>query len=146
MFTMSAKIPRAVSAKLSKSAGSIKSASKQSNNQGGDGDRDHLKVRPKTAWKKSDLERVKVTEKLSSKKEKQQQIENQEAEIQRLELESQNRKKSLQELDMIRDEKLGRNYDPFAEERAKEESKLLDRALLAKHEQVNLNMLRLNSI
>lgn len=141
---MTSKIPRAVSAKLPKSGISFKSTSKRSSLQSADGNRNvltpknNVKIRPKTAssikivCNKSDMER---TEQLT-KEEKQRQLEKHEAEIRRLELESQNRKRSLQELDMIRDEKLGKNHDPFAEEKAEQESKLLDRAVLAKHEQV----------
>lgn len=140
---MSTKIPRAVSAKLPKTGASIKSTSKRSSVQSADGNHNvlspnnNLKIRPKTAWQKSDLERVQAAEQRLTKEEKQRLLEKQEAEIRRLELESQNRKRSLQELDMIRDEKLGKHYDPFAEERAEQESKLLSRALLAKHEQVS---------
>lgn len=42
----------------------------------------------------------------------------------------------MQEIDKIRDEKYGRNRDPFAEEKAEQDAKLLDRVFLAKHEQV----------
>lgn len=97
----------------------------------------NLKVRPKTAWKKSDLDRFQVPRRANlTKDEIQQQIEKKEAEIRRLELESQSRKRSLQELDMLRDEQLGKNSDPFAEEKAEQELKLLNQALWAKHEQV----------
>ncbi|XP_055295719.1 uncharacterized protein LOC129565177 [Sitodiplosis mosellana] len=138
---MSAKMPRAVSAKLPKTVASFKTNTKRSSVQSADSNRsvlapsNNLKVRPKTAWRKSDLERVQAANQILTKEEKQRQLEKNEAEIRRLELESQNRKRSLQELDMIRDEKLGKHHDPFAEEKAEQESKLLDRAILAKHEQ-----------
>lgn len=139
---MSAKMPRAVSAKLPKTGASFKTTPKRPSINSADSNRSVLthnnnsKIRPKTAWKKSDLERVQAADRLITKEERQRQLEKNEAEIRRLELESQNRKRSLQELDMIRDEKLGKHHDPFAEEKAEQESKLLDRATIAKHEQV----------
>ncbi|XP_031637452.1 trichohyalin-like isoform X2 [Contarinia nasturtii] len=80
-------------------------------------------------------ERIQVARQFNKNQEKQVQIEKEEAEICKLEMESQKRKRILQELDMIRDEKFGKNYDPFAVEKAKKESKLLNRAFLAKQEQ-----------
>lgn len=132
---------RASSAKLPKSGSAI-TTSKRSNIFSSTNDLNvlvsakNLKVRPKTAWKKSDLERFQMPSRNFSKEEKQKQIEKREDEIRRLELESQKRKRCLQELDMLRDEKFGKNVDPFAEEKAEQESKLLNQALWAKHEQV----------
>lgn len=131
---------RAASAKVTKSRPAVKSASNRSIVQG-DGDHDvsagDLKQRPKTAWKRRDLDRLQAATKINSKEEREKLLAQEEAEKQKLELESQNRKRSLQELDAIRDEILGSHEDPFAEEKAEQESKLLNRALLAKHEQVN---------
>lgn len=134
---------RASSAKLPKSGSAIRpTTSKRSNIFSSTNDLNvlvsakNLKVRPKTAWKKSDLERFQMPSRNFSKEEKQKQIEKREDEIRRLELESQKRKRCLQELDMLRDEKFGKNVDPFAEEKAEQESKLLNQALWAKHEQV----------
>lgn len=133
---------RAASAKVTKSRPAIKSTSRRSSVHGGDGDHEmpisatKLKPRPKTAWKKSELERVRAATKVLSKEERAKLWEIEEAEKRKLELESQSRKRSLQELDAIRDEIMGKNGDPFAEERAEQATKLLDRALLAKHEQV----------
>lgn len=140
---MSTKMARAVSAKLPKTGATLKLTTKRTSIQNADSNRsvlspsNNLKIRPKTAWKKSDLERVQAANEILTKEEKQKQLEKDEAEIRRLELESKNRKRSLQELDMIRDEKLGKHHDPFAEEKAQQISKLLDRATLAKHEQVS---------
>lgn len=133
---------RAVSAKLPKPRSAIKSATKRSSIVNFDGDREvlfecsALRPRPKTAYKKVELERIQAARQAISKEEQQKLYEQREADIQKLELESKIRKRSLQELDAIRDEKLGRNYDPFAEEKNEQEGKLLNRALLAKHEQV----------
>lgn len=129
---------RAVSAKVTKSCSSIRSASRRSSVHGTESDREiifspkNLRPRPKTAWKKRDLKRIEVISKDDNKK----LLENEEAEKHRLELESQNRKRCLQELDAMRDEILGNNVDIFAEEKAEMESKLKNRALQAKHEQV----------
>lgn len=135
---------RATSAK---SRSAIKSATKRSSTvctAGIDGDRavlfncNALKPRPKTAYRKVELERIAAAKQAISKEEQRKLYEQREADIQKLELESKIRKRSLQELDAIRDEKFGKNYDPFAEEKIEQEGKLLDRALLAKHEQVEL--------
>lgn len=139
---MSAKI-RAVSAKLPKMRDAQKLNSKQSSLASSRGDctvltsNNNFINRPKTAWKKSDLERIQSAGDSQSIEMERKQLEQDDAEIRRLELESQNRKRSLQELDMIRDEKLGLSYDSFTEEKATQEANLLNRALLAKHEQVN---------
>lgn len=133
---MSAKIQRAVSAKLPKTIGMAKSSSQRSS-----ADTNGKKIRPKTAFVKKDFMKRAVSATQGNAKEGQRQnvrdILTYEDEIRKLEIESQKRKKSMQELDMIIDEKLGKNHDPFAEEKAEQESKLLDRALLAKHEQVS---------
>lgn len=133
---------RAASAKLPKSRSAIKLATKRSSIVGSDGDREvlfqcsALKARPKTGYKKVELERIQAAKQAISKEEQQKLFEQGEANFQKLELESKIRKRSLQELDAIRDEKLGKNYDPFAEEKIEQEGKLLNRAILAKHEQV----------
>lgn len=134
---------RAASAKLPKSRTEIKSATKRSSTVGLNGDREVLfdfttllKPRPKTAYRKAELELIKVAKQAISKEEQRKLYEQREADLQKLELESKIRKRSLQELDAIRDEKFGKNYDPFAEEKIEQEGKLLDRAILAKHEQV----------
>lgn len=134
---------RAVSANLSKSRSAIKSATKRSSTVGLNVDREVLfdcnvllKPRPKTGYRKVDLERIQAAKQAISKEEQRKLYEQRENELQKLELESKIRKRSLQELDAIRDEKFGKNYDPFAEEKQEQEGKLLDRALLAKHEQV----------
>lgn len=135
---------RAVSAKLPKPRSAIKSATKRSSIVNFDGDREvlfecsALRPRPKTAYKKVELERIQAARQAISKEEQRKLYEQREANIQKLELESKIRKRSLQELDAIRDEKLGKNYDPFAEEKNELEGKLLNRALLAKHEQVEI--------
>lgn len=95
-----------------------------------------LRPRPKTAYKRVELERIQAAKQAISKEEQRKLFEQREADIQKVELESKIRKRALQELDAIRDEKLGKNYDPFAEEKHEQEGKLLNRALLAKHEQV----------
>lgn len=133
---------RAASAKLLKPRSAIKSATKRSSLLS---DREvlfdcsELKPRPKTAYRKIELERIHAAKQAISKEEQQKLREQRQAEIEKLELESKIRKRTLQELDAIRDEKFGKNYDPFAEEKAEQEGKLLDRALLAKHEQVCLS-------
>lgn len=133
---------RAASAKLSKSCSALKSAAKRPSLLGPDDDREilfdccALKPRPKTAYKKIELERIQAAKQVISKEEQRNLFEQREADIQKLELESKIRKRSLQELDAIRDEKFGKNYDPFADEKAEHEGKLLNRAQLAKHEQV----------
>lgn len=133
---------RAASAKIPKSRLSMKSASKPA----ADGDdemvvacydlRPDLRSRPKTAAivQKNKLKYVQAG---PTKEEQQKLREAREAEIQKLELESKNRKRSLQELDAIRNEKFGKEDDEFAEEKLELESKLLNRAVLAKHEQVS---------
>lgn len=133
---------RAASAKLPKSRPAIKSATKRSSVVSSDGDREvlfecsALKPRPKTGYRKFELERIQAAKQAISTEEQRKLFEKREADIQKLELESKIRKRSLQELDAIRDEKLGKNYDPFAEEKIEQEGKLLSRAILAKHEQV----------
>lgn len=133
---------RAASAKVIKSRPTIVSASRRSSVQGGNDDHEmlvssvNLKPRPKTAWKRRDLERLQAATKVISKEEREKLLAKEEAEKRKLELESQSRKRSLQELDAIRDEILGKYEDPFAEEKAEQDTKLLNRALLAKHEQV----------
>lgn len=136
---------RAVSAKLPKPRSAIKSATtKRSSLVRFDGDREvlfecsALRPRPKTAYKKVELERIQAAKQAISKEEERQLFAQREAEFQKLELESKIRKRSLQELDAIRDEKLGRNYDPFADEKIEQDGKLLNRAQLAKHEQVEI--------
>lgn len=136
---------RAVSAKLPKPRSAIKSAAtKRSSLVQFDGDREvlfecsALRPRPKTAYKKVELERIQAAKQAISKEEERQLFAQREAEFQKLELESKIRKRSLQELDAIRDEKLGRNYDPFADEKIEQDGKLLNRAQLAKHEQVEI--------
>lgn len=136
---------RAVSAKLPKPRPAIKSATtKRSSLVQFDGDREvlfecsALRPRPKTAYKKVELERIQAAKQAISKEEERQLFAQREAEFQKLELESKIRKRSLQELDAIRDEKLGRNYDPFADEKIEQDGKLLNRAQLAKHEQVEI--------
>lgn len=136
---------RAASAKLPNSRSTPKSATKRSSVLGRDADREllfdcnALRPRPKTAYKKIELERIQAAKQAISKEEQRKLFAQREADIQKLELESKIRKRSLQELDAIRDETLGRNYDPFAEEKAEQEGKLLSRALLAKHEQVRIS-------
>lgn len=134
---------RAVSAKLPRSRSAIRSAAKRSsivnlNNNGREVlfECSSLRPRPKTAYKKTELERIQAAKQAISKEEQRKLIEQREADIQKHELESRIRKRALQELDAVRDEKFGKNYDPFAEEKHEQEGKLLDRALLAKHEQV----------
>lgn len=134
---------RAASAKLPKSRPVIQSATKRSSTAGSGGDREVLydcdalvKTRPKTAYRRAELERIKAAKQAISKEEQRKLYEQRETDLQKLELESKIRKRSLQELDAIRDEKFGKNYDPFAEEKIEQEGKLLDRALFAKHEQV----------
>lgn len=136
---------RAVSAKLPKPRSAIKSAAtKRSSLVQFDGDREGLfecsalRPRPKTAYKKVELERIQAAKQAISKEEERKLFAQREAEFQKLELESKIRKRSLQELDAIRDEKLGRNYDPFADEKIEQDGKLLNRAQLAKHEQVEI--------
>lgn len=135
---------RAVSAKLRKPRSALKSATKRSSIVNLDDDREvlfecsSLRPRPKTAYKKFELQRIQAATQAISKEDQRKLLEQREADIQKLELESKIRKRSLQELDAIRDEKLGRNYDPFAEEKIEQEGKLLNRALLAKHEQVEI--------
>lgn len=80
--------------------------------------------------------RVKTASRIITNEERQRQADKREAERCRLEKESENRKQFLQGIDRIRDEKLGRNRDPFGEEKAEQEAKMLDRAFLAKQEQV----------
>lgn len=132
---------RPASAKTVKS-GSIKLSSRRPSIPNANSERDkffpsgNTKIRPKTASRISELERTQSATREMSKEEKQKRMENQEAEIRKLELESQDRKRSLQELDVIRDEILGNNQDVFAEEKAAQEAKLLNRAEWAKHEQV----------
>lgn len=134
---------RAASAKLSKSRSTIQSATNRSSTVDLDGDREILfdgnallKPRPKTGYRKVELERIKAAKQAISKEDHRKLYEQREIDLQQLELESKTRKRSLQELDAIRDEKFGKNSDPFAEEKLEQEGKLLDRALLAKHEQV----------
>lgn len=133
---------RAASAKLPRSRSAIRSATKRSNVGNLNTDREvlfecsSLRPRPKTAYKKVELERIQAAKNAISKEEHRKLLEQREADFQRVELESKIRKRALQELDAIRDEKLGKNYDPFAEEKHEQEEKLLNRALLAKHEQV----------
>lgn len=131
---------RVASAKVLKS-GSIKSTPRRSITRSTNTDREKLfpcantKIRPKTASKIFDLERAQSAH-VITKQERLKLQENREAEIQKLELESQNRKRSLQELDAIRDEKLLSDQDILAEGKAERDAKLLDQALWAKHEQV----------
>lgn len=89
-----------------------------------------------TLWKKSDLRRVKTASRIVSKEERQRQIEKIEAERKQQEWESQSRKQFLQEIDKARDERMGKNQDPFAEEKAEKNAEILNRVLLAKFEQV----------
>lgn len=135
---------RAASAKVTKSCSAIRCGSRRSSVQSADIDRNiicspsNLRPRPKTAWKKSDLQRMEAANHAITLEEKQKLFEKNEAEKQRLEQESHNRKRSLQELDAMRDEIFGQHGDPYAEEKAEMDSKLLNRALLARHEQVKL--------
>lgn len=129
----STKLHRVTSAKLSNTSSKLttKRSSLQRTKNGHIimvSEHDNLKFRPKTAF---------ILGRINTKPEKQQHLKSEEDEICRLELESEKRKQFLRELDMIRDEKLGKNYDPFAQEKADKDSKLLDRALLAKHEQAS---------
>lgn len=89
-----------------------------------------------TILKPPELRRVKTASRIITKEERQRQADRIEAEKCRLERECERRKEFLQNIDRVRDEKLGRNRDPFGEEKAEQESKLLDRAFLAKQEQV----------
>lgn len=84
----------------------------------------------------AELRRIKTASRIVTKEERQRQADRIEADKCRLERESERRKAFLQSIDRVRDEKLGRNRDPFGEEKAEQESKLLDRAFLAKQEQV----------
>lgn len=133
---------RAASAKLPRSRSAIRSAGKRSSAVNFNNDQEvlfecsSLKPRPKTAYKRVELDRIRAATQAISKEEQRKLFEQREADIQKVELESKIRKRALQELDAIRDEKLGKNYDPFAEEKHEQEGKLLNRALLAKHEQV----------
>lgn len=135
---MSARIQRAVSAKLPKTISLAKSSSQRSS-----ADTNGKKIRPKTAFaKKVDVKRAESATQVNAREGQRQSIRDiltYEDEIRKLEIESQKRKKSMQELDKIIDEKLGKNHDPFAEEKRHCEEKLLDRALLAKHEQVSMD-------
>lgn len=97
----------------------------------------NLKVYP-AVLKRNDLRRVKTASRIVTKEERQRNYEKFEADQRQLEVECENRKRFLKEIDKIRNEKFGTNHDPFADEKAEMEAKLLDRAFLAKHEQVDL--------
>lgn len=95
----------------------------------------NLKAYP-VILKTTELRRVKTASRIITKQERLRQAERLDAEQCRLEEECERRKEFLQNIDRVRDEKLGRNRDPFGEEKAEQELKLLNRAFLAKQEQV----------
>lgn len=94
------------------------------------------KPRPKTALNQKEYERVRKMGKTISNEETQPKSQKDEGEQRRLEQESEERKRSLRELDAILDEKMGKNQDPFKVELEEQHLKLRSRALSAKHEEV----------
>lgn len=96
----------------------------------------NLKVHP-IVLKPPELRRVKTASRIITKQERQRQAELFEAVQCRMERECERRKEFLQNIDRMRDAKLGRNLDPFGhKEKAEREAILLDRVFLAKQEQV----------
>lgn len=90
-------------------------------------------------WQSDDLRRVKTASRVVTKVEKQLQIERMEAEKQRLEWECERRKKLLRNIDLER-EKTKKRITHSDEDDECNPVKVLDRALLAKQEQVGISI------
>lgn len=87
-------------------------------------------------WPEKELERLQNKAKVLTVEDKMRNLEGKVVENKKLKQESELRKQRLKEIDMAKNVKMENNEDPFKAAEAEHNLKLLDRAYLAKQEQV----------